>query len=438
MDSDGVVAEDPKDKKRFLVGRAGDHLMTQFQCDTCHFRNIQRRDPDPEDWCDFRMMACIRRSILDSLWSREPTTVEHNRRDVMKIINISGQHKIASSRLFPPRKPRPLFDECNMALACTMMLRSLDQGKNETFVQFNTVRSMRAAISNWWKASADKTEVTVLMKGQTKLTSSSSPTNSTWYESFMLGFHKRVGDESRPDRAISIELMLAMMNRFEDRWSQTMGSRSAEKEVLFPALFSICSFCASLRGEETPLMNLGETRAKTCLGIKDPSTPHVVVALTGRFKNEVGVFNHFIPLVPVTNSGLQIQVWIERMLTWYGPHRNGYVFRDENGNRITCGHYAADILGVIREIQISSFSHEQNIVDPNCDVFEEYGMSRSFRRGSDSRAQAAGVDESTIDLVNRWRKSERAQGRQAHLKMNAHYADVRLLLKKFLPYSQAL
>lgn len=438
MDSEGVVAEDPRDRKRFLTGRAGDHLMTQFQCDICHFRNIQRRNPDPEDWQDYRLMVCIRRSLLDSLWSREPTTVEHNRRDVSKIIATGAQHNIAPSRLFPPRQSRPLIDECNMALAATMMLRSLDPGKNDTFVQFNTVRSMRGAVSNWWKSSAGKSEITVLMRGQTKLTSSSSPTNSTWFESFMLGYHKRVGDVSRPDLAISIELMVALMNRFDDRWEKVQGNRKAEQEVLFPALFAICGYCASLRGEEVPLMNLGETRAKTCLGLSDPNNPHVVIALTGRFKNEVGVFNHYIPLVTETTSGLQIKTWTERMLTWYGPHRRGYVFRGDSGNRVSCGFYAAEILGVIREIQISEFQEEQNLVDPNCDVFEEYGMTRSFRRGSDSRAQAAGVSESTIDLVNRWRKSERSQGRQVHLKMNAHYADIRLLLNKFLPYSQAL
>ena len=29
----------------FMVARPGDHLMTPFQCETCHFRNITGRDP---------------------------------------------------------------------------------------------------------------------------------------------------------------------------------------------------------------------------------------------------------------------------------------------------------------------------------------------------------------------------------------------------------
>ncbi len=82
------------------------------------------------------------------------------------------------------------MDDCNMSLAAVMMHRSLDLGKNDTFVQFNTVRSMRAAVSNYWKVLAPRDEMTVLMRGQMKLISSSSPTNSSWFESFMLGYHK--------------------------------------------------------------------------------------------------------------------------------------------------------------------------------------------------------------------------------------------------------
>ena len=41
-------------------------------------------------------------------------------------------------------------------------------------------------------------------------------------------------------------------------------------------------------------------------------------------------------------------------------------------------------------------------------VYEEYGLSRSFRRGSNSEALNRGVKELVIDRNNRWRKEERA------------------------------
>jgi hypothetical protein len=42
MDPDGEGIVDVKDAGRFLQARAGDQFMCQFQCDLCHFRNIQR------------------------------------------------------------------------------------------------------------------------------------------------------------------------------------------------------------------------------------------------------------------------------------------------------------------------------------------------------------------------------------------------------------
>jgi hypothetical protein len=34
-----------EDEVRFMEGRNGDHLLTPFQWDLCHFRNFRKRDP---------------------------------------------------------------------------------------------------------------------------------------------------------------------------------------------------------------------------------------------------------------------------------------------------------------------------------------------------------------------------------------------------------
>ena len=60
------------DEFRFQYGRSGDQLTTAFQCDVCHVRNMLWRDPRESDRL---LMKCLRRAILDSLWSREPGTV---------------------------------------------------------------------------------------------------------------------------------------------------------------------------------------------------------------------------------------------------------------------------------------------------------------------------------------------------------------------------
>jgi hypothetical protein len=62
MDPDGEGIVDEKDVGRFLKARAGDHFMCQFQCDLCHFRNIQRRNPVVGNIKDSLSLRCIWRA----------------------------------------------------------------------------------------------------------------------------------------------------------------------------------------------------------------------------------------------------------------------------------------------------------------------------------------------------------------------------------------
>ena len=76
LDDDGEEMINPGDEKRFMEARAGDHLVTPFQCEVCHFRNIMGRDPMIDiNEGDRELMADFRRALLDAFWSQEPTTV---------------------------------------------------------------------------------------------------------------------------------------------------------------------------------------------------------------------------------------------------------------------------------------------------------------------------------------------------------------------------
>ena len=47
FDEDGELLDGHLDDRCFVEGRAGDHLMTPFQCEVCHFRNIYQINPSP-------------------------------------------------------------------------------------------------------------------------------------------------------------------------------------------------------------------------------------------------------------------------------------------------------------------------------------------------------------------------------------------------------
>jgi hypothetical protein len=112
-------------------------LLCPFQCDLCHFQNIQRRLPgsDPRD--EF-FEVCIRRANLDALWAREASTVESNRRE--------GKHVRKAAEMFGVNHqwgrvmgPYPVQDTLGMFEAAAILLRSLDPGRNLKFIQHDTM-----------------------------------------------------------------------------------------------------------------------------------------------------------------------------------------------------------------------------------------------------------------------------------------------------------
>ena len=59
-------------ERRYEIRKSGYHLLTNFQFDLFHFRNIQGREPNPQGEEDMRLMVAIRRSTLDGFGVREP------------------------------------------------------------------------------------------------------------------------------------------------------------------------------------------------------------------------------------------------------------------------------------------------------------------------------------------------------------------------------
>ena len=54
------------------------------------------------------------------------------------------------TEILPARGPFTMRDEFGMGIAMSLLLRSLDPGRNDKFVQNNTTRKLRSAFSNLW------------------------------------------------------------------------------------------------------------------------------------------------------------------------------------------------------------------------------------------------------------------------------------------------
>ena len=112
------------------------------------------------------------------------------------------------------------------------------------------------------------------------------------------------------------------------------------------------------------------------------------------------------------------------------------VFRNKRNEfeKARASDYEECILSEIDNIQRDT----AGIVDKQVNVFDEYGVSRSFRRGSDAHALNQGVSIIDIEINNRWRSIDSAGGKAPRLRMIHHYSDLKQLLKARLRYSEPL
>ena len=62
-------------ESQYEVGRNGYHMLTRFQCDICHFRNINGRSPEVSNLKDKTLLETIQRESLDAFWSRGAETI---------------------------------------------------------------------------------------------------------------------------------------------------------------------------------------------------------------------------------------------------------------------------------------------------------------------------------------------------------------------------
>jgi hypothetical protein len=161
LGEEGLEEDGPN---RFKCGRHGDHLMCPFQCDLCHFRNIQGRRPGAKVQDEVLVLMCIRKANLDAFWSRETATVDANRREGARV--RSGSERLGLDIIYPERKPFPVEDSFGMVIACQSLLRSLDGGRNTSTIQLETMRKLRSHYSNFYHTLPDGTGFTTVADGR--------------------------------------------------------------------------------------------------------------------------------------------------------------------------------------------------------------------------------------------------------------------------------
>ena len=161
-----------------------------------------------------------------------------------------------------------------------------------------------------------------------------------------------------------------------------------------------------------------------------------MIALKGKFKTEDNEKWHMVPIVDRTKSGIEVRKWVTRLMRVrmvVDGAKEGPLFVNERGKRARMVEFNSqfqDLVEEAREVCPRVFPEKASL--------EDYNLRRSLRRGSTTQATNNKVPQATIDLVNRWRKKERAKGANPGLSMQQTYTQVRSAVEATLEYSRNL
>ena len=436
VDEEGLPLVEEDRETRFKTARAGDHLVTTFQCPLCHFRNIKSRDPEEGYGPDDKLMGYIRQCCLDSFWSSSEGTIVGAVKEARRMNAFKDEFRIDS--FTPSMGPFPLEDSLGMLPAVAVLRRSMDAGMYEARVQPNTFRKMATAITNITRASAAGLGDAIGRTGKGGMTwVSGAGTHTRWFGKFMAGLKMRVGEVVKQDEPVSIEVLLKIEELLEAKWERATTDEEREAIATMGAWFMGC-FCTGIRGEEALRIELAGT-AKSLENLEPGRhpIPYFLFAINGRTKmNQDAGAKAWLPCAGTTGySKLKPGKWVSRLvdLLRFKNRTNGFLFSKHHGGKSKLQDFADEFYSLLEAVQ----EGDDDLISWTVNVREAYGIWRSLRRGVTAHAINRGVPESLIRQINRWRGETTAGGRSAR-EILAVYAELQALIPSTIKYSWKL
>lgn len=153
----------------------------------------------------------------------------------------------------------PYDDHCGYEVAMLMVVASRGKGKySGSHKQWDTIRKIRSTYSNQVRAAAISNFQSLSLadnQGSSYQRLAPDPCGSLWFQRFMAGCKKRMGQDWRPNRAISVELMAELLRAAELKAMASPDAAACNKWVMAGGYFCVC-FVLSLRSTEGLLANL--------------------------------------------------------------------------------------------------------------------------------------------------------------------------------------
>lgn len=376
---------------------------------------------------------------MDMFWSRARSTVEGHQGRVRRCLEEAAfRERPSPFSDFPSWR---IGDGQGMGIALLMLTESLKPGRNADYTQFDTCRNSRSIASNIYAASSrldDRHNVLKSRKGES-LHLHDDPMQSMLMERFVVGMETRMPEAVVRNEAIAGETLAAMLRSMREEMSYVGISIGRKRDLIMAGSYMAVLYGGSLRGNEGLMMSGDCLRDHIGIGRDDTTHgSHVVVGLVGHFKNERGARMHAIPIVDRTRSGVEVRWWLEQLKEVLDRENNRGcpAFCDSSGFLLT-EKYLEDIFQPVLE-RLLEDRKNRHLWMKDCSVKVFCRAYRSFRRGAASEAVNQGIDEDTIQLVNRWRAFERSRGKQPGMNMLHHYVAGKAVRRRMLTFSASI
>jgi hypothetical protein len=363
----------------FCIGRNGDHLLVPFECDVCIFRKLRRQSPNVRLEQDKLLLACIRRITLDAFWSRATSTVLGNRDRIRMGITLSEQVGLAGPYIHQGCMPER--DEFGYEVAIQMVLASRHGGRHSSeYTQFDTIRKFRTAYSNQVRASpqANVNQITLGDdKGKVQRFVKDG-CSSYWFSRFILGCKNRMGQDWRPNKALSTQLLKLVISVVERKIDDSSSRQEEENWIVF-GTYVVITYVVSLRGSEGLLLDLKGLLEHTP---KENNPTYFLIPLLGKVKGEAHDRCHLLPCACKTSSGIHPLIWINKLLTMKGRQGliDGPAISDETGRVKSVSSLNGAFYEILEEIFEGNRDMFPASIKTKEDIYGSYGVYRSLRR----------------------------------------------------------
>ena len=142
-----------------------------------------------------------------------------------------------------------------------------------------------------------------------------------------------------------------------------------------------------------------------------------------------------IPIAGTTRSGIRLFEWTKTFvlrLSQDGLDR-GWLFRKPDGTRALAKEYCDNMFSKLVTLQKTT-----ELFDPDCKVWQDFGVQRSGQRWFTMECTRQGVDKDLVELQCRWYR-DRANGERIVQRSMIHtYSEVRNTKDVLIRPSKAL